>query len=116
MHEGSPGGRGKGDAYTIMEPTYETVTCECRGGVRCGTWGFLAAAAPSVFAPPKGGRLRDVPLPDSVAEALQEHIKKFPPVEIEPHAVQQFQSTKMPPIRAVCAGGRRVRGTYFFFP
>ncbi|MGX1119672.1 integrase [Streptomyces ambofaciens] len=28
----------------------------------------------AVFAPPKGGNLRDVPLPDPVAEALQEHI------------------------------------------
>lgn len=36
----------------------------------------------AVFAPPKGGKLRDVPLPDPVAEALQEHIKRFPPVEI----------------------------------
>jgi len=37
----------------------------------------------AVFAPPKGGKLRDVPLPDPVAEALQEHIKRFPPVEIK---------------------------------
>jgi integrase len=36
----------------------------------------------AVFAPPKGGKLRDVPLPDPVAEALKEHIKRFPPVEI----------------------------------
>ncbi|MFE1204115.1 tyrosine-type recombinase/integrase [Streptomyces sp. NPDC058762] len=35
-----------------------------------------------VFAPPKGGKLRDVPLPDPVAEALREHMKRFPPVEI----------------------------------
>jgi integrase len=35
-----------------------------------------------VFAPPQGGKLRDVPLPDPVAEALKEHIKQFPPVEI----------------------------------
>ncbi|WP_216590372.1 tyrosine-type recombinase/integrase [Streptomyces brasiliscabiei] len=37
----------------------------------------------AVFAPPKGGKLRDVPLPDPVAEALQEHIERFPPVEIK---------------------------------
>ncbi len=37
----------------------------------------------AVFAPPKGGKLRDVPLPDPVAEALQEHMKRFPPVEIK---------------------------------
>ncbi|NEC92491.1 tyrosine-type recombinase/integrase [Streptomyces sp. SID12501] len=35
-----------------------------------------------VFAPPKGGKLRDVPLPEPVAEALQAHMKLFPPVEI----------------------------------
>ncbi|MGW8327959.1 tyrosine-type recombinase/integrase [Streptomyces sp. NPDC055897] len=37
----------------------------------------------AVFAPPKGGKLRDVPLPDPVAEALQEHMRKFPPVDIK---------------------------------
>ncbi|MEU1773640.1 tyrosine-type recombinase/integrase [Streptomyces sp. NPDC012842] len=35
-----------------------------------------------VFAPPKGGKLRDVPLPGPVAEALRAHMKQFPPVEI----------------------------------
>ncbi|WP_120722232.1 tyrosine-type recombinase/integrase [Streptomyces hundungensis] len=35
-----------------------------------------------VFAPPKGGKLRDVPLPEPVADALREHMKLFPPVEI----------------------------------
>ncbi|WP_435595593.1 tyrosine-type recombinase/integrase [Streptomyces albogriseolus] len=35
-----------------------------------------------VFAPPKGGKLRDVPLPDPVAEALKEHMERFPPVEV----------------------------------
>ncbi|MEU3084501.1 site-specific integrase [Streptomyces albidoflavus] len=35
-----------------------------------------------VFAPPKGGKLRDVPLPGPVADALREHMKRFPPVEI----------------------------------
>lgn len=37
----------------------------------------------AVFAPPKGGKLRDVPLPEPVADALKEHIKRFPPVEIK---------------------------------
>jgi integrase len=36
----------------------------------------------AVFAPPKGGKLRDVPLPGPVADALREHMKRFPPVEI----------------------------------
>jgi integrase len=35
-----------------------------------------------LFAPPKNGKLRDVPLPDSVAFALGEHVTAFPPVEI----------------------------------
>ncbi|MYU57215.1 site-specific integrase [Streptomyces celluloflavus] len=35
-----------------------------------------------VFAPPKGGKLRDVPLPGPVADAMRTHIKRFPPVEI----------------------------------
>ncbi|GAB3126479.1 hypothetical protein GCM10027160_50110 [Streptomyces calidiresistens] len=35
-----------------------------------------------LFAPPKNGKLRDVPLPDSVAFALAEHLTAFPPVEI----------------------------------
>jgi integrase len=35
-----------------------------------------------VFAPPKGGKLRDVPLPGPVADALRDHMKRFPPVEI----------------------------------
>ncbi|MYT96721.1 MULTISPECIES: site-specific integrase [unclassified Streptomyces] len=35
-----------------------------------------------VFAPPKGGKLRDVPLPAPVADALKRHMKRFPPVEI----------------------------------
>jgi integrase len=35
-----------------------------------------------VFAPPKGGTLRDVPLPDPVADALKDHMKRFPPVKV----------------------------------
>lgn len=36
----------------------------------------------AVFAPPKGGKLRDVPLPGPVADALRAHMKRFPPVDI----------------------------------
>lgn len=39
---------------------------------------------PLVFAPPKGGRERKVPLPRSVSEALAEHIRLFPPQEVTP--------------------------------
>ncbi|MFG1856805.1 tyrosine-type recombinase/integrase [Actinomadura geliboluensis] len=35
-----------------------------------------------VFAPPKGGKLRDVPLPNSVAFVLAEHITRRPPIEV----------------------------------
>lgn len=35
-----------------------------------------------VFAPPKRGKTRTVPLPDVVAVALAEHIRRFPPVEV----------------------------------
>ncbi len=36
----------------------------------------------AVFAPPKDGKLRDVPIPGPVADALREHMKRFPPVEV----------------------------------
>ncbi|MET8507115.1 site-specific integrase [Streptomyces sp. NPDC004787] len=36
----------------------------------------------AVFAPPKGGKLRDVPIPGPVADALRDHLKRFPPVEV----------------------------------
>lgn len=35
-----------------------------------------------VIAPPKGGKLRDVPLPGPVADALRAHLATFPPVDI----------------------------------
>ncbi|WEH39451.1 site-specific integrase [Streptomyces sp. AM 2-1-1] len=35
-----------------------------------------------VFAPPKGGKERDVPLPESVAEALRAHIAQYPAREV----------------------------------
>ncbi|MFI8179751.1 site-specific integrase [Actinacidiphila glaucinigra] len=35
-----------------------------------------------VFAPPKGGKLRDVPLPDSVAAVLDDHITRHPPMSV----------------------------------
>ncbi|MFC4036535.1 tyrosine-type recombinase/integrase [Streptomyces polygonati] len=35
-----------------------------------------------VFAPPKRGKVRDVPLDPEVSAALAEHIKRFPPVEV----------------------------------
>jgi integrase len=35
-----------------------------------------------VFALPKGGKMRDVPLPGPVADALKAHMKRHPPMEI----------------------------------
>ncbi|MFI2311509.1 integrase [Streptomyces sp. CB00072] len=35
-----------------------------------------------VFAPPKGGKLREVPLPEVVAHALARHITHRPPIEV----------------------------------
>ncbi|MGJ5833500.1 tyrosine-type recombinase/integrase [Streptomyces ossamyceticus] len=35
-----------------------------------------------IFAPPKNNKLRDVPLPDSVAAVLATHMTAFPPVEV----------------------------------
>jgi integrase len=35
-----------------------------------------------IFAPPKGGKLRDVPLPDSVAAHLDTHAEQYPPLPI----------------------------------
>jgi len=35
-----------------------------------------------LFAPPKGGKLRDVPLPEEVGRVLTAHMKAFPPVEV----------------------------------
>lgn len=35
-----------------------------------------------VFAPPKRGRLRDVPLPATVAAALRAHMREFPTVKV----------------------------------
>ncbi|PWU44966.1 hypothetical protein DLJ46_23255 [Micromonospora globispora] len=57
-----------------------------------------------IFAPPKGRKVRDVPLPGSVAAAMAEHIRQFPPVDVtlplgvpdgEPETVRLFISTSM---------------------
>ena len=35
-----------------------------------------------IFAPPKGGKTREVPLPASVSRRLAEHAKQYPPLEV----------------------------------
>ncbi|MER7660697.1 site-specific integrase [Streptomyces sp. NPDC096193] len=49
-----------------------------------------------VFAPPKGGKLRDVPLPDAVSFALAEHITERPPLEV----TLPWKTPEGPPVRA----------------
>ncbi|MDY0811004.1 hypothetical protein [Kitasatospora purpeofusca] len=39
-------------------------------------------AGKMVFAPPKGGKVRGVPLPDRLAGALKAHMKAFPPKRV----------------------------------
>jgi integrase len=55
-----------------------------------------------VFAPPKGGKTREVPLPDSIRDRLDAHAKEFRPLEItlpwvvptgEPHTVLLYLTT-----------------------
>jgi integrase len=41
-----------------------------------------ANGARPVFAPPKGGKTRDVPLPPTIALSLAEHIRQYPPREV----------------------------------
>lgn len=36
----------------------------------------------AVFAPPKRGKVRDVPLPERVGEAFAAHMKRFPPRDV----------------------------------
>jgi integrase len=36
----------------------------------------------AVFAPPKGGKVRDVPLSEQVARVLAAHVAQFPPAEV----------------------------------
>ncbi|MGV9898715.1 tyrosine-type recombinase/integrase [Streptomyces tendae] len=42
----------------------------------------LLTTGHQVFAPPKGGKVRDVPLPKQVGHAFAEHMKRFPPQKI----------------------------------
>ncbi|MEU4830531.1 tyrosine-type recombinase/integrase [Streptosporangium sp. NPDC023615] len=57
-----------------------------------------------LFAPPKGGKVRDVPLPESLALRLSDHQLAFPPVEITlpwrmlegpPHSAELIFTTRL---------------------
>ncbi|AGP56956.1 hypothetical protein M271_27445 [Streptomyces rapamycinicus NRRL 5491] len=58
-----------------------------------------------MFAPPKDGKFRDVSLPGPVADALREHMKRFPPVEI----TLPWEVFGSPPVtkRLIITGPRR---------
>lgn len=66
-----------------------------------------------VFAPPKGGKTRQVPLPDAVADALRAHVEAFPPITVTLpwRTVDGEQRTK----RLYFSGneGMHVRVSYF---
>ncbi|MER5650706.1 site-specific integrase [Streptosporangium sp. NPDC002524] len=64
---------------------------------------LLGGKQERVFAPPKGGKLRDVPLPESVALRLAAHIEAVDPPELtlpwrtldgSPHTARLFFSTR----------------------
>lgn len=62
---------------------------------------MIRVAGKAWFAPPKGGRERDVPLPQPVALALAESIAAFPPVSVtlpwnEPGSKRHGQSVTCP--------------------
>ncbi|MBM9505051.1 tyrosine-type recombinase/integrase [Actinacidiphila acididurans] len=66
-----------------------------------------------VFALPKGGKVRDVPLPPAVAAALRAHSEEFPPVEI----TLPWRTPDGPPVtkQLIFTGssGEHIRASYF---
>ncbi len=66
-----------------------------------------------VFALPKGGKVRDVPLPSAVATVLRDHMKEFDPVNV----TLPWRTPDGPPVtkRLVFSGveGRHVRVSNF---
>ncbi|MGW4050753.1 tyrosine-type recombinase/integrase [Streptomyces sp. NPDC004779] len=66
-----------------------------------------------VFAPPKGGKVRDVPLPPSVSAAIKAHSEKHPPVTI----TLPWRTPDGPPVTKSLvfsgSGGDHVRVSYF---
>ncbi|NGO76783.1 site-specific integrase [Streptomyces sp. YC504] len=66
-----------------------------------------------VFARPKGNKVRDVPLPDAVADALRTHAKDFPSIEV----TLPWRTPDGPPVTKRLlfsgSGGLHVRVSYF---
>jgi integrase len=66
-----------------------------------------------VFALPKGGKVREVPLPRSVAVALAEHMRAFPPREVAlPWKTRDGDEVTVPLFFTIAAG-RAVGRAYF---
>ncbi|MEV7699671.1 site-specific integrase [Streptomyces sp. NPDC086779] len=66
-----------------------------------------------VFAPPKGGKLRSVPLPAAVGKALRAHSKRYAPVKV----TLPWRTPDGPPVTRTLlfsgASGNHVRVSYF---
>ncbi|MFE9256232.1 tyrosine-type recombinase/integrase [Streptomyces sp. NPDC006879] len=66
-----------------------------------------------VFAPPKGDKVRDVPLPSAVADALRAHIDAYPSIDV----TLPWRTPDGPPVtkRLIFSGsrGEHVRVSYF---
>jgi integrase len=66
-----------------------------------------------VFAPPKRGKTRTVPLPEVVAVALAEHIRRFPSVEVPlPWTGKGGGEVTVPLVFTNTAGGPLNRGSW----
>jgi integrase len=66
-----------------------------------------------VFAPPRRGKTRTVPLPEVVAVALAEHIRRFPPIEVTlPWTGKGGGEVTVPLVFSNTAGGPLNRGSW----
>ncbi|MEU1312200.1 site-specific integrase [Streptomyces cinnamoneus] len=57
-------------------------TVDCTGGVLHVVRQIKMVRTQLIFAPPKGNKLREVPLSEEVAAALTEHMAQFPPLAV----------------------------------
>ena len=82
-------GQRQGEAFGLAEDAvnFDTQTLHVLLQVK------LVGGQP-VFAPPKCNKLRDVPLPDTVAEALKLHMEAHPPMEV----ILPWQTPDGPPL------------------
>ncbi|MFI1849715.1 tyrosine-type recombinase/integrase [Streptomyces sp. NPDC020480] len=66
-----------------------------------------------VFAPPKRGKIRDVPLPAAVAASLREHMESFPPVKVTLHWLKPDGPLVTKTLIFSGQAGRGVRSSHF---